>query len=168
MDLTIRDATDDEWPAVCELTRRSYAEYASIMDPESWAGLSGAIDVALASAEPKERIVAYAGDALVGSVLLFPPSARAYADLGNSASSPELRLLAVAAEARGMGVGRALVDECIRRARRMGASELGLHTSQSMRVAMRMYTAMGFERVPERDFQPPGTELVEGYRLVLV
>ena len=67
----------------------------------------------------------------------------------------------------GLGVGHALVDECVRRARRAGAAELGLHTSESMRVARRMYERMGFERAPERDFRPGGAELVEGYRLRL-
>jgi len=59
------------------------------------------------------------------------------------------------------------MDECVRRARRAGATELGLHTSRSMRVAMRMYERMGFTRAPEHDFQPPGAELVEAYRLSL-
>ena len=70
-------------------------------------------------------------------------------------------------DARGEGIGQALVDECVRRARRMGAAELGLHTSGSLRAAIRMYERMGFVRAPERDFQPPGAELVMGYRLPL-
>ena len=32
---------------------------------------------------------------------------------------------------------------------------------------MQMYKRMGFVRVPEFDHQPPGTELVEAYRLEL-
>ena len=80
---------------------------------------------------------------------------------------PELRLLAVSQDARGKGVGSALVKECVRRARLMGATELGLHTSRSMRAAMRLYLSMGFERAPERDFLPPGGEVVEGYRKLL-
>jgi ribosomal protein S18 acetylase RimI-like enzyme len=59
------------------------------------------------------------------------------------------------------------VDECVRRARRMGATDLGLHSSHSMRVAIEMYERMGFVRVPEHDFQPQGAELVRGYRLPL-
>jgi ribosomal protein S18 acetylase RimI-like enzyme len=78
-----------------------------------------------------------------------------------------VRLLAVAPEARGTGVGRALMGECVRRARAMGATELGLHTSVSMRAAMQLYERMGFVRAPEFDFQPPGAELVEAYRLRL-
>ncbi|HEY6829431.1 MAG TPA: GNAT family N-acetyltransferase, partial [Gemmatimonadaceae bacterium] len=76
-------------------------------------------------------------------------------------------LVAVAPEARGRGIARALVEECIRRARVQGAKEVGLHTSRSMRAAMAMYADLGFVRAPERDFQPPGAELVEGYRLRL-
>ena len=59
------------------------------------------------------------------------------------------------------------MHECVRRARSAGAHELGLHTSRSMRSAIRLYTRLGFTRAPERDFQPPGAELVEGYRLAL-
>jgi len=59
------------------------------------------------------------------------------------------------------------MDECVRRARAMGATDLGLHTSASMRGAMRIYQRMGFVRAPEHDFRPDGAELVEGYRLPL-
>jgi ribosomal protein S18 acetylase RimI-like enzyme len=99
--------------------------------------------------------------------MLFPPAADAYGGLADEVPWPELRLLAVAPEARGLGVGQLLVDECVIRARRAGAAALGLHTSRSMRAAKRMYERMGFVRVPEHDFQPPGAELVEGYALRL-
>ncbi|MGZ8378930.1 MAG: GNAT family N-acetyltransferase, partial [Gemmatirosa sp.] len=80
---------------------------------------------------------------------------------------PELRLLAVSPDARGLGVGATLLEECIRRARRNGATVLGLHSSQSMRTAVGMYLRRGFVRDPEHDFQPEGAELVEAYRLAL-
>jgi GNAT superfamily N-acetyltransferase len=165
--IVIRDATDADLPAVAELTRRAYAEFASVMEPAAWEGLSAAVDAALASAGPVDRIVADAGGTIVGSVFLFPPAAQAYGDLAGASPGPELRLLAVAQDARGMGVGRALVDECANRARRAGATELGLHTSRSMRAAMRLYSDLGFVRAPDRDFFPPGSEIVEAYRLVL-
>ncbi|HEU4456825.1 MAG TPA: N-acetyltransferase, partial [Longimicrobium sp.] len=102
-----------------------------------------------------------------GSVMLFPPAVDAYGGLAGAAPWPELRVLAVAPEARGLGVGRLLVEECVRRARRMGAAELGLHTSVSMRVAVGMYERMGFVRAPEHDFHPEGGEHVWAYRLPL-
>jgi ribosomal protein S18 acetylase RimI-like enzyme len=165
--LTIREAQPNELQAVYELTRRAYAEYATTMDPTSWAALSGAIDAGLSSDQEMHRIVAVDGDTIVGSALLFPPSEDAYKGFGVRVTAPEVRLVAVDPAARGRGIARALMDECLRRARASGATEIGLHTSRSMKGAIHMYEAMGFERAPENDFQPPGTERVVGYRLVL-
>ena len=166
-DVTVRSAREDERDAIRELTLRAYAEYGTVMAPSAWAGLEQAVRAALASEERADRIVAERGGALVGSVLLYPPAADAYAGAARRASWPEVRLLAVAPEARGQGVGRALMDECVRRARAAGAAELGLHTSRSMEAATRMYEQMGFVRAPEYDFQPSGAELVKAYRLRL-
>jgi len=163
----IRDARPDERAAIGELTLRAYAEYARIMDPVTWAGLEGAIHAALDSDAPAERIVADDHGTLIGSVMLYPPAAKAYGDMLAELSWPEVRLVSVAPEARGRGVARALMEECFRRARLAGATAIGLHTSRSMSAAMALYTRMGFVRVPEFDHQPPGTELVEAYRLAL-
>lgn len=165
--VTIRDARDEDRAAVRELTLAAYAEYAEVMEPAAWAGLDGALRAALESDAAMDRIVAEHGGRIVGSVMLFPPQVQAYGDLAQAARAPELRLLAVSAAARGLGVGRALVDECVARARAMGATELGLHTSQSMAAAVRLYRRLGFVRTPETDFRPGGAELVEGYRLPL-
>lgn len=167
-ELTIRDATVAERSTTVALTRDAYAEFARVMDPVAWEELRDAIDDALASDAPRERIVAEFDGRIVGSVALFPPETKPYAEFDGISTSPELRLLAVSRSARGLGVGSALVDECVRRARRMGASEIGLHTSRSMQAAIQLYRSMGFERVPERDFTPPGAELVEGYAKPLV
>jgi GNAT superfamily N-acetyltransferase len=165
--VVVRDAHPNEREAVAVLTRLAYAEYETIMAPDAWRGLSGAIDAALASNERIERIVAEYDGALVGSVMLFPPSAKVYDFSDERATWPELRLLAVPPAWRGKGVGELLVGECVCRARAMGASELGLHTSHSMQSAMRLYERCGFVRAPERDFTPEGTEVIEGYRLPL-
>lgn len=165
--LVIRDARRDERAAERGLTLRAYAEYARVMDPAAWAGLEAAVRRALDQDAAAERIVAEHEGRLVGSVMLYPPRAEAYGGAAGAAPWPELRLLAVVPEARGLGVGRALVDECVRRARAGGAAELGLHSSRSMRAALRMYERMGFVRAPEYDFQPEGAERVWGYRLPL-
>lgn len=166
MTITIRDARRDEWDAVRDLTLDAYSVYATIMEPEAWAGLDGAVRRALES-EMAQRIVADEEETLIGSVMLFPASTAAYGEYTHALPAPELRLLAVPESARGRGVGRALVEECIRRARLAGASALGLHTSKSMAPARDLYLRMGFERAPETDFFPPGAEQVEGYRLRL-
>lgn len=165
--VTVRDARDADREAIRALTLGAYAEYAAVMAPEAWGALAGALGAALDTGLPAHRIVAERGGALVGSVMLFPPSVAAYGEMSGAGGWPELRLLAVAHEARGLGVGEGLVEECIRRARAEGAVEIGLHTSRSMTGAMRLYERMGFVRAPERDFQPAGAELVCGYRLAL-
>lgn len=165
--LALRDARPDERDAVGDLTLRAYAELAAVMAPSAWAGLEQAVRSALDTDAPAERIVAEAAGALVGSVMLYPPAVDAYGGAAGRVPWPELRLLAVAPEARGLGVGRALLDECVRRARRMGARALGLHTSRSMRAAIALYERTGFVRAPEHDFQPEGAERVEGYLLRL-
>jgi ribosomal protein S18 acetylase RimI-like enzyme len=167
-DLQLRDARDEDRAAVAALTLEAYGEYAEKMEPDAWAGLEGAVRGVLAADDSGvERIVAERDGRIVGSVMLYPARTNAYGELTGPASWPELRLLAVAPDARGLGVGRALVEECIRRARAAGATELGLHTSRSMEVALGLYERMGFVRAPEHDFQPPGAELVTGYRLPL-
>ncbi|MBV9772369.1 MAG: GNAT family N-acetyltransferase [Gemmatimonadetes bacterium] len=163
----IRDARADEREAIRELTMRAYSQYATIMAPTAWAGLREALVAALALEGGAERIVAERDGRLVGSVMLYPPETDAYGGLAAEATWPELRLLAVDPEARGLGVGAALVDECVRRARASGASALGLHTSRSMEAAIRMYERLGFVRAPEHDFHPEGAEVVWGYRLDL-
>jgi GNAT superfamily N-acetyltransferase len=164
--ITVRDARPDERDAVRDLTLDVYREYAKIMTADAWAGLDGAVRKAL-EADDAECIIARDGETLIGSVMLFPPDTAAYGEYTGALRAPELRLLAVPESARGKGVGRALVEECIRRARRSGATELGLHTSESMSTARDLYLRIGFERAPEHDFFPPGAERVEGYRLRL-
>jgi GNAT superfamily N-acetyltransferase len=163
---TIRDARPDEEEAIARLTLLAYREYASLMEPAAWIALEGAIGSSLAE-RGVTRLVAELDGAVVGSAALYAPDAPAYGALASITSWPEVRLVAVDPAARGRGVARALVEECVRRARHAGAPALGLHTSRSMRAAKQLYERMGFVRDPAHDFQPAGAELVEGYLLRL-
>lgn len=163
----VRTARPADRGTTARLTLAAYREYASLMEPAAWRALDDAIRASLADDTNVTRIVAELDGAIVGSAALYAPDAAAYGDLASATPWPEVRLVAVAPSARGRGVARALVDECIRRARESGATVLGLHTSRSMRTAMRLYERLGFVRDPDHDFQPPGAELVEGYLLRL-
>lgn len=125
------------------------------------------IRAALASDEVVERIVADTDGQLIGSVLLYPAATNAYNGATPRVRWPEVRLLVVAPTARGQGVATALMHECMARARRATATELGLHTSDSMQITMHLYERLGFERVPSYDFQPNGAKVVKAYRLRL-
>jgi len=72
--------------------------------------------------------------------------------------------LAVLPAARGLGIGGALIEECLRRARESGATTLALHTTEWMTVARAMYERMGFLRAPEFDFYPRSGVVGLGYR----
>jgi GNAT superfamily N-acetyltransferase len=165
----LRDMQPGEQDRVRELTLVAYSQYATVMTPSAWRGLYQALLNALEMKVEAEVIVAEQRDSgkLLGSVMLFPPSVESYGINAASSAIPELRLLAVLPEARGRGVGQALVEVCVERARRWGASALGLHTSDSMAAAIKLYEQRGFVRVPQRDFQPPGAELVKAYQLEL-
>ena len=165
--LAIRPARPADRGTIARLTLAAYREYASVMEPSAWNALDQAIRSSLTDDANVTRFVAELDGSIVGSAALYAPDTAAYGDFISLTPWPEVRLVAVDPAVRGRGVARALVEECIRRARESGATTLGLHTSRSMRAAKRLYEQMGFVRDPEHDFQPPGAELVEGYLLRL-
>ena len=165
--LLVRTARPADRGSIARITLAAYREYATVMEPAAWHALDGAVRASLVDDTGVTRLVAELDGAIAGSAALHAPDAAAYGDLAELAPWPEVRLVAVDPNLRGRGVARALVEECIRRARASGATALGLHSSRSMRDAVRLYERMGFVRDPEHDFQPPGAELVEGYLLRL-
>ena len=163
----IRNAEPNEMATILDLTLTAYDEFATTMPAVNWRGLSHTVKKTLRQPGQAEVIVAELEAELVGSVLLFPAESKAYGDWVEQASWPQLRLLAVKPEARGKGIGTMLMEECIHRAREAGATALGLHTGDSMIVALPMYERRGFVRVPALDFDVDGGELVKAYRLDL-
>ncbi|CAN5766475.1 hypothetical protein BH11GEM2_BH11GEM2_10830 [soil metagenome] len=162
-----REARPSELAAIQALTRSAYEQYATIMTPSAWQGLRSAVEGAFATPTVTQHIVAERAGELLGSVLLFPPGTEAYGSAGPRMPCPEIRLLAVTPVARGLGVGKLLVAECVRRARASGATMIGLHTSPSMRSAIELYQRAGFVRDPERDIHIAGAEPIEAYQLLL-
>lgn len=163
----IREAREDEHDTIRDITLAAYEQYRSMMPAPVWKGYQQNIMETLAEEGPRGRIVAVRDHAIVGSVLLCPAEAQAFTGARDSLRWPEIRLLAVVPEARGQGIGRALIHECIQRVRATGATLLGLHTTDMMQIAQRMYVGMGFVRTPELDFHPAPGVVVKGYMLHL-
>ena len=72
----------------------------------------------------------------------------------------KLRLFLVEPEARGLGIGGRLVDECIRFARAAGYRKMRLWTQSNLLAARHIYTRVGFRLLEQEPHQSFGHDLV--------
>jgi DNA-binding MarR family transcriptional regulator/GNAT superfamily N-acetyltransferase len=107
--------------------------------------------VANYDAEREQVWVAERHGSIVGSVFLVK---------SDDPTVAKLRLLYVEPAARGLGIGRALVDACIERARALGYRTLTLWTNDILIAARRIYQAAGFELVDEAPHHSFGHDLM--------
>ena len=87
---------------------------------------------------------------IVGSVMVVQ----------KSKTVAQLRLLLVEPQARGLGIGKRLVDECIRFARQRNYRKLVLWTNSVLDTARHIYENAGFRLVQENRHQGYGKDLV--------
>jgi GNAT superfamily N-acetyltransferase len=99
------------------------------------------------------------GDTILGNVTVCPAGS-SWREISRDGEG-EFRMLAVAPEAQGRGVGMALAEMVVERCRSDGTRGIALSSLESMAGAHRIYDRLGFQRDPERDWSPaPGVHLI--------
>lgn len=155
-------ADPDELVAVGELTVAAYAADGYLDGADGYAD-----ELRAAGDRARDAVLAVATDprVLLGTVT-YCSAGTTWAEV-SVAGEAEVRMLAVSPAARGRGVGTALTEWCVSRARSEGHKAVALSTLRAMHAAHRLYERMGFERTPERDWWPiPDLQLIT-YRLTL-
>jgi GNAT superfamily N-acetyltransferase len=72
----------------------------------------------------------------------------------------QLRLLHVERAARGLGIGKRLVEECVRFSRAVGYQRITLWTQSNLLAARHLYKAAGFSHVARQPHHRFGKDLV--------
>lgn len=77
-----------------------------------------------------------------------------------SKTTAQLRMLILTPQARGLGLGGKLCDECIAFARAIGYKKMTLWTNACLLAARAIYVKRGFKRVKSEPYQGFGHDLV--------
>jgi ribosomal protein S18 acetylase RimI-like enzyme len=149
----IRDARPEEFGAIGELRVAAYRAGGFLTE-----GYADTLR-ALATDGTGEILAAVDCGHILGTVTLvtWPHGGEVLRRPGEG----EIRALAVAARARGRGIGRALLTTVMQRATAREVRDLLLLTQPEMRAAQHLYAEAGFRRRPDRDHQ-----FASGYLLI--
>ena len=151
----VRDALPEEFGPIGELRVAAYVADGFLSAASGYANTLRVLGM-----DGTGEILAAVDDGrLLGTVMLL--SWPHGGEVVRAAGEAEVRALAVSENARGKGVGRALLTAVTQRATARNVRELLLLTQPNMRAAQHLYTEAGFCRLPDRDYRPvPGVTLL--------
>ena len=155
MSIEVRSVAPDELDKVGDLVMAAY----SALRPVRGAYEEEIRDVAERAAGA-DVLVAVEDGELLGTVTFVSGEGSYSREIAGDGEA-EFRMLAVDPAAQRRGVGRALVQACLDRARALGCTALVICTRDFTIPAHKLYERFGFVRMPERDWSPmPGVELL--------
>jgi len=137
--VSIRELRPDDWPAVRAIYEDGIRSGDATFETEtpSWERWD--------AAHPEVRVVAEWDDSVVGWAALSPASARdCYRGVGEVS-------VYVAEDARGEGLGRALLEEVVRRSEQHGFWTLTAGVFPENEASVRLHEACGFREVGVRE-----------------
>ncbi len=160
--IAVRPAHPHELERVGELTVAAYAASELLADDDPYVAH---LRDAATRAREAEVYVAVLDDQVAGTVTWCPEGSpwREVAEAGEG----EFRMLAVDPAFRRRGVAEALIGVCLERGTELGCTAIVLCSLELQAPAQRIYTRLGFHRLPERDWSPyQGVDLM-AFRLPL-
>lgn len=159
--MEIRRLRPDEFENAGQVTALAYREFVPPGDPD-WEDYLGEIADVAGRAVRTWVIGAVEDGRILGTATMeFDDAVVGDDDPALPPEMASLRMLGVDPEARSRGIGRALVEACIRESRGRGKSVFVLRTTELMVAAHRLYESMGFERDLARDLV-----FDDGFRLI--
>lgn len=147
MSFEIRPVAADELEEAGEVT---LAAYRTLPDQILSDGYAAHLRDVAARTTGATVLVAVEGGRVLGCVTLVDDPLSPWSE-SLVAGEIGIRMLGVVEQARGRGVGTALVEACLERGRVSGAVRAVLHSTAAMTVAHRIYEREGFRRTTERD-----------------
>ena len=158
---TIREVRPSEFEALGDLTVRAYS---GLLSPTDTDYLDELRDVAARAAAVPVLVAVDGEGRVLGGVAYVtgPGTPLSEAERDGEAG---FRMLAVDPAAAGRGVGRALTEACMARARAEGRCGMTLYTLPTMVVAHRLYESLGFRRDTERDWEYAPGEWIWSYAI---
>lgn len=155
--VTIREATEADYADIGRITVDSYLGAGHFDDP-GHPYLKVVRQVAERHAAA-EILVAERDGAVIGAVTLVR-AGNPYADIALE-NELEFRMLVVDPTVQRSGAGRAMMQEIIRRGREAeGVDTISLTTGSNWMAAQALYTSLGFQHVPARDWYVPDTDIL--------
>lgn len=154
--LTIRPAVKADFDAVARITGDSYLS-AGYFDDAAHPYMVKIMDVAARAGEATIWVAERDGT-VIGSVTLAL-AGEPYADIALP-DELEFRMLVVDPAVQRSGAGQAMVEAILGYARTLpGIRGVSLTTGSTWESAHGLYRKTGFQRVPERDWLVPGTDI---------